>query len=171
MGKHITFHNHDVFEGLADALPRATVKDTQPSHTGNSPVDDLTTSSSVSESEVKEDAQLGPAWMPPADPTISPTMSEVEDTQPGLMGTPPADDPTILSAIPEAEIREDLSSAQSTSPAKSGEDLVALTTAWADQLGNPPTPASSMGNEGKEYPKWDKGVLLPQGSHCGKYPL
>ena len=39
---------------------------------GNSPVDDLTTSSSMSEAEVEEDAQPGPAWTPPADPTISP---------------------------------------------------------------------------------------------------
>ena len=58
------------------------------------------------------------------------------------MGTPLADDPTAPSAIPEAEIREDPSATWSTSPAKSGEDLVAPTTAWADQLANPPTPVA-----------------------------
>ena len=48
-----------------------------------------------------------------------------------------------------------MSATWSISPAKLGEDSVALTT-WVDQLANPPTPASSMGNEGKEYPKWIK---------------
>ena len=101
MGKHTTFHNCNVFKGLANALPRATVKDSQPRPSGNSPVDDLTTSSSTSKAEVKEDAQPGPVGMPLADPTISSDLSEVEDTQPTPTGTPLADDPTILSAIPE----------------------------------------------------------------------
>ena len=94
--------------------------------------------------------------MPLADPTISTAMSKVEDTQPSPMGTPPADDPTILSAESEAEIKEDLAATQSASPARLGEDSVALTTTWADQLTDPLTPSSSMGNEGKEYLKWIK---------------
>ena len=156
MGKHTIFHDCSVFKGLANALPTATVEDTQPSPMGNSPVDDLTTSSSMSEAEVQEDAQPGPAGMPLADPTISSAMSEVEDTQPSPTGTPLADDPTIPSAIPEAEIEEDLTAAWSTSPAKLGEDSVALTTTLVDQLANPPTLASSMENKGKEYLKWIK---------------
>ena len=122
MGKHITFHNCNIFKGLADTLPRAMVEDTQPSHMGNSPADDLTISSSTSEAVVEVDAQPGP------------------------VGMPLADDPTILLVIPEAEIGEDLSATQSTSPAKLGKDSIALTTAWADQLANHPTSASSMGN-------------------------
>ena len=66
------------------------------------------------------------------------------------------DDPTVPSSIPEAEIEEDLSATWSTSPAKLGEDSVALTTVLVDQLTNPPTLASSMGNKGKEYPGWKK---------------
>ena len=70
--------------------------------------------------------------------------------------------PTIPSTIPEAEMREDLSATQSASPARLGEDLVALLChAWADQPTNPPTPASSMGNEGKEYPKWIEVCIPP----------
>ena len=42
MGKHTTFHDCNVFEGLANALPRAMVKDAQPSPTGSSPAEDLT---------------------------------------------------------------------------------------------------------------------------------
>ena len=56
IGKHITFHDHNVFKCLVDALHRATVEDTQPSPMGNSLADDLTTSSSVSEAEMEEDA-------------------------------------------------------------------------------------------------------------------
>ena len=127
MGKHTTFRDHDVFEGLVSALPRATVKETQPRPTGTPPADDLTASSSMSKAEVEE------------------------DTQPS---TPLTDDPTVPSAIPEAEIEEDLSAIQNTSPAKLGKDSVALTVILADQLANPPTLASSTGNEGKEYLEW-----------------
>ena len=84
MGKHTTFHDCDVFEGLANALPRATVEDTQPSHMGNSLADDLTASSSVSKAEGEEDTQPSPVGTPLVDPTISSAMSEVEDTQPIL---------------------------------------------------------------------------------------
>ena len=165
MGKHTTFHKCNGFEGLTNALPKAMVKDIQPSPMGSSPMDDPTTSSSMSEAEVEEDALPGPAGMPPVDPTISTAMSGVEDTQPSPVGTPPADDPTIPSAIPEAEMREDLSATQSASPARLGEDLVALTATWEDQPTNPLTPANSMGNEGKEYPKWIKVFLFKASTH------
>ena len=162
IGKHTKFHDCNVFEGLANALPRATIEDTQPSPMGSSPMEDLTayscaskagfkedtqpspmgnlpadnptTLSSKSKAEVEEDTQPCPAGMPLADPTILTTMSEVEGTQPSPMGTPPVDDPTVLSTISEAEIREDLSAAQSASPARLGEDSVALTATWVDQL-------------------------------------
>ena len=147
MGKHTTFHDCNVFTGLANALPRATVEDTQPSPMGNSLEDDLTASSSTSEPEVPE----------------------VEDTQPSPTGTPLADDPTVPSAIPKTEVRENLSATWSTSPVKLGEDLVTLTAVLADQLTDPPTLASSMGNEG--IPKMDKGAFLLPGSCCGKHPL
>ena len=86
------------------------------------------------------------------------------------MGTLPADDPTVLSAIPEAEIEEELSAAWSTSPAKLWEDSVALTTILADQLTDPPTPASSMGNEGKEYPEWKKVHSFHKVATVGSIP-
>ena len=108
----------------------------------------------MSKAEVEEDVQPGPVGLPLAGPTISTVMSEVENTQPSPMGTSLVDVPTVPSAISEAEIREDLSATWSASPARLGEDSVALTTAWADQLTNPPTPDSSMGNAGKEYLKW-----------------
>ena len=198
MGKHTTFHDHDVFEGLANDLPRAMVKDTQPSPTGSSPagdlttsssgskaeseedtqpsrmgnllVDDPTTSSSLSEADVMEDIHPGPAGMPLVDPTISTAMFEVEDTQPSLTGTPLVDDPTVPSAVPKAVIREDLSAAWSASPVRMWEDLVALTAAWADQLTNPPTLASSMGNEWKEYPKWIKVHSSHKAAAVGSIP-
>ena len=132
MGKHTTFHNCDVFKGLASALPRAMVEETQPSPMGTPPANDLTCSSSTSKAEVEE------------------------DTQPSPMGTPLVDDPTILSTVPEAQIEEDLLATWSTSPANLREDSVALTTILVDQLANPPTPLSSMGNEGKEYAEWIK---------------
>ena len=118
MGKHTKFHNCNVSKALANALSRATGEDTQPSPLGNSLVDDLTASSFTSEAEVEEDAQPGPVGMPLMDPTISSDLSEVENTQPSPVGTPPADDPTIPSAIPETEVREDLSAVWSTSPVK-----------------------------------------------------
>ena len=83
-------------------------------------------------------------------------MSEVEYTQPSPTGTPPADDPTIPSAKSRAEIKEDLAATQSASPARLGEDLVALTTTWKNQLTTLPLAVSSMGNKGKEYLKWIK---------------
>ena len=95
MGKHTTFHDCDVFEGLTNALPRATVKDTQPSPMMSSPADYPTASSSASKAEIEEDALAGPVGMPLVDPTISTAMSEVEDTQPSPVGTPLMDDPTI----------------------------------------------------------------------------
>ena len=132
MGKYTTFHKCDVFEGLARALPRATVKETHPSPMGTPPADDLTTSPPTSKAEVEE------------------------DTQPSPMGTSLVDDPTVPSAVPEAEIEEDLSATQSTSPAKLGEDSVVLTTVLATKLTDPPTLVSSMGSKGKEYPEWKK---------------
>ena len=86
------------------------------------------------------------------------------------MGTPLADDPTVPSAIPETEVREDLSATWSTSLVKLGEDLVALTAVLADQLANPPTLVSSMGNEGKEYPKWIKVHSSHQAAAVGSIP-
>ena len=153
MGKHTTFHDCNVFEGPENALPRATVEDTQPSPTGSSPAEDLTISSSTLEAKGTQPSPMG---MPLVDPTISTAMCEVEDTQPSPTGTSPVDNPTVPSAIPGPDIREDLSATQSSSPARLGKDSVALTIAWADQLTIPPTPSSSMGNEGKEYLKWIK---------------
>ena len=72
--------------------------------------------------------------------------------------------------VPEAELREDLPAAQSVSPARLGEDSVALTATWVDQLTNPPTPASSMGNEGKEYPKWIKVHFSHKAGTVGSIP-
>ena len=98
MGKHTTFHNCNVFKGLVNASPRATVKDTQPSPMGSSPVEDLTTSSSTSKAEFQEDTQPSPMGDSLTDNTTassSTSKAEVEDdAQPGPTGchqwTPPS---------------------------------------------------------------------------------
>ena len=60
LGKYTTFNDHDVFEGLGNALSGATVKTTQPS----------------------------PMGTPLADSTASSAMTDIKDTQPSLIGTP-----------------------------------------------------------------------------------
>ena len=57
----------NVFEGLVSAVPRATVKETQPSPMETPPADDLTASSSTSKAEVEEDIQPRPMGTPLAD--------------------------------------------------------------------------------------------------------
>ena len=173
IGKYTTFNEHDVFEGLGNALSGATVENTQPSPMGI-PLTDSTTSSAMTDDE---DTQPSLTETPLVDSTTSSAMTGIEDTQPSPMetqlmndpipslsmykpededrGTPLVNDTTVPSAEPEARIEKDLPANQGASPARL-EDPVALSATLVDTLAGPPTVANSMVSEGQEYPKWVK---------------
>ena len=103
----------------------------------------------------KSEAKDKDTGTPLADSTASPALTDAKDTQPSPVGTPPADDTTVLVAEPNAGIQKDLPAAWCASPARL-EDLVAPPAILVDTLGGPPTLASHMVREGQEYLQWIK---------------
>ena len=165
IGKYTTFNDHDVFEGLGNALPEAKdedmgtppadsttssamtdVKDTQLSPTETQLVDDPIPQLPGYKSEA-EDRDTG---TPPADSNTSPAMTDAKVTQPSPVETPPADDTTVPAAKLDTGVQKDLSATWGASPTKL-EDLVAPTVVSVDKLASPPTLASHMVRERQEY--------------------
>ena len=167
-GKYTTFNEHDVFEGLGNALPEDKDKDM------GTPPADSTTSSAMTDVEDTQPSLMG---TPTADATTPSAMTDIKDTPPSptetqLMndpipplsmykpegkdrGTPLAKDTIVPLAEPEARIEKDLSAAWGASPARL-EDLVAPTTTLVDKSASPPTLANSTVSKGQEYLEWVK---------------
>ena len=82
------------------------------------------------------------------DSTASPAMADTKDTQPSPMETPPVDDTTVPSAESNTKTKNDLLTAQATSPAKL-ENQVAPTAGSVDKLARPPTPSGCTVKERK----------------------
>ena len=175
IGKYTTFNEHDVFEGLGNALSGATVKNTQPSPMGTPPADstasyamtdikDIQPSPTETQS-ANDPIPLSAMYKPEAKdedrgtqlvndpiPQLSVYKPEAEDED---RGTQSVNDTTVPSAEPKARIEKDLSATWGASPARM-EDLVAPTATWVDKLAGPPTLANSMVSKGQEYLKWVK---------------
>ena len=166
--KYTTFNEHDVFEGLGNAIPETNdgdtgtppadstasyamtdVKDTQLSPPETQSADDTISPLPGCKSETK-DEDMG---TPPVDSTTSPTKTYAKDTQSGPVETPPVDDTTVLAAKPDAKIQKDLPATWGASPTKL-EDLVPPTVVSEDNLAGPPTLASHTIKERHEYPQW-----------------
>ena len=182
IGKYTTFNEHDVFEGLGNALPEA--KDT------GTPIADSTTFSAMTDIEdtqfspmetqsaddpipplpgYKSEAKDEDTGTPPVDYTASPAMNDVKDTQPSPVETPPADDTIVLAAKPNAWIQKDLAAAPGASSTEL-EDPVASNTVSVDMLASPPTLASHTVRERQEYPRWIKVHSSQKSATVGSVP-
>ena len=166
--KYTTFNEHDVFEGLGNAVAEAKdgdkgtppadptassamtdVEDTWLNHTETQLADD-TISPLARYSSEAQDKNMG---TPPAGSTTSPAKTNAKDTQSCPVETPLEDDTTVLVAKPDAKIQKDLPSTWGASPAKL-EDPVTPTTILVDKLASPPTLASQTVRKRQEYLQW-----------------
>ena len=180
--KYTTLNEHDVFEGLGNALPKAEDEDT------GTPPEDSTASSAMTDSEDTQPSLMG---TPQADSAASSAMTDVEDSPSSPMetqstndpipplslykpegkdrGTPSAKDTTVPSAEPEARIKKDLPTTWGASPARL-EDLVAPTAVLVDNLASPPTLASIAVSKGQEYLQWIKVLSSQKVAAVGRVP-
>ena len=115
IGKYTTFSEHDVFEGLGNALP-----ETRDENTGTPPVDSTATPAMTD----IEDTQLSPRETQLVEDPIPPSAGYKFEAKDENRWTPLADDTTVLLAKPKAVIKEDLPATHGTSPTRP-DDLVA----------------------------------------------